>query len=541
MKLTKYDEDSGEKQKGWEENFELTKQYHRGIDDRGLNLLTDKGVYPYDFINSWEKIDLKHLPSRNLFYSQLSKEHISLEDYDRAVEVWNPFQCQNFGEYHDLYLITDVLLLSDVFQTFRATALEYYGLDPAHYYTLPNYAWDAMLKKTGITLDLITDMDMYFMVEHGLRGGMVQVSHRHAKANNSKMDSYNPKEENSWIKYLDANNLYGLAMSMPLPCGELTWDKTLKHEGQILSWKMEDDFGYILTVDLEYPEHLHDEHADYPLAPELMKVRHDMVSETSKQIYKEYHQKDPPTETTQKLILNMFNKSRYTVHIANLQYYLLKGMNLTKIHQLIKFRQKPWLKNWIDFNTDKRKKAKNDFEKDCFKIMANSVFGKTMENVRNHIDFELVNCDKHPERGMKIQNSPKYKNHHIINESLVGYEKEKSKIRLDKPIYVGFAILELSKLHMYRVFYDIIKPYFRENARLLYTDTDSLILHIKTKHLYQDIAKLREHFDTSNFPKEHELYSSKNKKVPGLMKMEEGGKIITEFAGLAPKLYALRV
>ena len=267
-----------------------------------LNLLTEKGVYPYDYMDNWGRFDECELPPKESFYSELTKTHISDQDYERAKTVWNNFNIHDLGEYHDLYLATDVLLLTDVFENFRDMCLDYYGLDPAHYYTLPNFAWDAMLLKTGVELDQIHDLDMYEMIENGLRGGMCQVSHKHIKANNKYMDSYNEDVVSSYINYLDANNLYGLAMSQKLPYGDLEWSNDINDTDDVMQYE-NGEHGYFLEVDLGYPTELHDLHSDYPLAPENMCVTSDMVSDFSKSIYKTYHKgKEVKDETTKKMI-----------------------------------------------------------------------------------------------------------------------------------------------------------------------------------------------------------------------------------------------
>ena len=187
-------------------------------DDYDLDLLTDKGVYPYDYMNDFNKFSETTLPDKKEFYSRLGEEDIDNKDYERAKHIWEHFNIKNLGGYHDLYLKTDVLLLTDVFENFRNQCLIDYELDPAHYYTLPNFAWDAMLLKTGIQLDLIYNENLYKMVERGLRGGMTQVSHRLAEANNKYVgDDYDNNKPSSHINYLDANNLYGLAMCQKLP------------------------------------------------------------------------------------------------------------------------------------------------------------------------------------------------------------------------------------------------------------------------------------------------------------------------------------
>ena len=178
-----------------------------------------KGVYPYDYMNSFEKFADRQLPKKEDFYSLLTDEDISDDDYQHAIDVWNTFDIQNMGEYHDLYLKSDILLLADVFENFREGCLEYYGLDPTHYITTPGLSWDAMLKMTSTNLELITDIDMLLFVEKGMRGGISYIANRHARANNKYMKFYNPEDDTTYIIYLDANNLYGWAMIQPLPYG----------------------------------------------------------------------------------------------------------------------------------------------------------------------------------------------------------------------------------------------------------------------------------------------------------------------------------
>ena len=213
---------------------------------------------------------------------------------------------------------------------------------------------------------------------------------------------------------------------MKLPIGELK-------EKMIMDWRENDDNAYILEVDLEYPKEIHDLTSDYPFCPENMNVVESLLSEHQKTLHRHYYNgKEAKDEKRHKLILNQQNKSNYVVHIKALQFYLKKGMKLINVHKGVKFQQRQWLKPWIDFNTEKRKEAKSDFEKDMFKLMNNAVYGKTMENVRNH-DFELVSTQ---ERIQKRISNPNYKGCHLINEELVGVEKTKTVLKLDKPIYL---------------------------------------------------------------------------------------------------------
>ena len=438
------------------------------------------------------------------------------------------------GDYHDLYLKSDVLLLADVYENFRNVCMASYELDPAHYYTAPGLSWDSMLKMTGVTLELIDDVDKYLMIESGLRGGISMISNKYAKANNPYLDDYDPSTPNNYITYLDANNLYGWAMSQYLPTGQFDWmtDKQLE-EIDVVEIPDDSKTGYIFEVDLEYPPDIHDAHSDYPLAPQPMIISEDQSSPYTLKLKEELNMKGRPT---QKLIPNLYDKKKYVLHYRNLKLYLRLGMKLVKIHRGLEFTQSPWLAEYISHNTEKRKKAKNAFEKDFFKLMNNSCFGKTMENVRSRVNVELVHT---PKRLKKVVAKPSFHAFRIFNEDLTAVHLLQSTLTLNKPIYVGLSVLELSKILMYEFHYDYIAPKYGENARLLFTDTDSLCYDIRTDDVYKDWATDIDLFDTSDYSQDHFLFSDKNKKVLGKMKDETAGVPISEFVGLRPKMYSM--
>ena len=201
---------------------------------KGSDLLYKKGIYPYEYMDSWGRFSETRLPDKEKFYSKLNDEHITDEEYAHAKTVWVVFECKTLGDYHDLYVKTDVALLADVFENFRNICQEQYGLDPAHHYTSPGLSWDALLKKTGVELELFTDLEMHLFVERGMRGGISMVSKRYAKANNPLVPDYDSSKSNKYIMYLDANNLYGWAMSKPLPKRDFKWKRVMPTEEDII-------------------------------------------------------------------------------------------------------------------------------------------------------------------------------------------------------------------------------------------------------------------------------------------------------------------
>jgi len=341
------------------------------------------------------------------------------------------------------------------------------------------------------------------------------ISKRYAKANNKYMgEKFNPNEKSKFIQYLDANNLYGWAMSLPLPVGGFKWMTDLKNWREFSD---QEGRGCILEVDLEYPKKLRDLHNEYPLASERIEI-----------------------SKVEKLIPNLNEKKKYVLHHKNLKQYLDLGLTLTKIHRGNVFNENAWLKPYIDLNKNLSSKAQNEFEKDFFKLMNNNVFGKTLENICNWVNIRLVNKQKSLE---KCAAKPNFDHCTIFDENLVAVHMKTPELVFNKPVYLGASIWDLSKTLMYDFHDNYIKKKFRSKANLLFTDTDSLCYEIETEDFYKDIsADVQEKFDTSNVTPNHPsgIPTGINKKVPGMFKDEAGGEIIDEFVGLRAKLYAIK-
>eukprot|EP00873_Tetraselmis_striata_P036331 jgi/Tetstr1/456595/TSEL_004129.t1 len=331
--------------------------------------------------------------SKNLigaqFRNDITGEECSDAEYRHAEWVWRRFGCTTFRDYYDLYLEADVLLLADVFESFRDTCMRQYNLDPCNYVTLPGMCWDGAMRTAKGAPELITDdISKYLHFDRAIRGGVSMVTRRHAKANNPMCPDYDRTKPTSFITYLDANNLYGWAMMQYLPCSGFTWAPQMTLE-EVLAGDWDLARGCSVEVDLEYPTDLHDAHSDLPLAPEKLKL------------------------------------------------------------------------GWEDASPTPRA-------------------------------FKPDGCAQH-------------------ESNIAGVDRVKDSVVLDKPIYMGAAIFDLSKLLMFRFHYDVIKARYGAAARLLFTDTDSLCYHIETDDVYADMGQMAGHFDTSGYPKEHPLYSAAKK------------------------------
>ena len=355
---------------------------------------------------------------------------------------------------------------------------------------------------------------MFLMLEWRIRGEITQAVHTYTSANNKYMgDKFNPNEDTTYFQYLVAKNLYGWAMSQPLPTGGFKWVDVNPNEISELATRT--DKGYVLEVNVSYPKDLHDSHNDLSFMCERMEIN-----------------------GVGKLVLSLREKKNYVIHIQAFNQTLQHGLRLDRIHQAIEFDQSPWLKTYIDFNTQLRTATTNDFEMDFFKLMNNLVFGKTMENIRKPRNIKLVTTE---EKYLCMVMKPNFKSRVLFGENLMGCEMGKIKVVMNKPVYLGQAILDLSKIVMYEFHYDYMIPKYGDRLKLCYMDMDSLVYDIKTEDFYEDIADdVPARFNTSGYSPNRPLPVGLNRKVIGLIKDELGGKIMTEFVALRPKLYSYK-
>ena len=414
-----------------------------------------------------------------------------------------------------MYVQSDTFLLVDIFENFRNMCIEVYELDPVHFLSALGLAWQACLKKTDVKLELLTDVDILSMVEKVIMGGTCHVILRYAKANNKYMKDYNKDEEESFLQYVMLITLMDLQRIQPLSVDGFEWIEDLSKidEDFIKNYNEDSDKGYIIEVDVEYPKNLHDLHSDLPFLPKRLKI-----------------------DKCSKLVCKLYDKKDYVVHIRSLKQALNHGLIFKKVHRAIQFNQEAWLKTYIDMNNEMRKQAKNYFEKYFFKLMNNAVFGKTMGNVRKHRDVKLVTTDK---RRNQLLSKCNYYTTKWFLENLLAIEMKKTNVKMNKPVYLGLLILEISRTLMYEFWYDYMKLKYGDNVKLCYVDTDSFIMRIKTEDFYKDVADdVEKRFDTSNYEVNRPLPTGKNKKVIELMKDELGGKIMTEFFALRSKTFS---
>ncbi|XP_075158156.1 uncharacterized protein LOC142231433 [Haematobia irritans] len=500
--------------------------------DHEFKLMRRKGVFCYEYLDSFQKLKDINLPSIENFYSKLTNKSCSQEDYNHAIEVWTTFNCRTLQDYMELYLKTDVLLLTDIFENFRILCKSIHKLDPCQYFTAPGLSYDAMLKlitSDGFSLELLKDVDTYNFIKNGIRGGITQCSKRYHKANNKYMKNFNPDIVSTFLLYLDVNNLYGWAMQQFLPYGNFKWvaeADIIRDPNVIKNFKFDSPEGYIYEVSISCPPHLHNKFNDLPLAAENKKVGGSKHN---------------------KLVADLTPKERYTIHYMTLKQCLEQGYVLNEVHRVLTFSQRPWLKEYIDKNNDCRKKTNIAFEKNFFKLLNNAVYGKTMENVEKRKDVSIVKqwaySDRRKLGAEALISKPNFHSISKFTDNFWAIQMNKTKIVYDKPIYLGFCILELAKWKMYDFHYNFMKEKFGERIQLNYMDTDSFIYTIESEDVYEEIRPhLTTHFDTSEYSEDNPFnFPLVNKKEIGLMKDENCGKIMTEFVGLGPKMYSYTV
>ena len=506
--------------------FPLLKQLKPGMTEQELSMIKRKGFFPYEWATSLELLqNTRLLPDRQCFYSKLKGSTITEAEYVHALNVYDLFDCRNMEDYMELYLKTDVLLLAEVFCAFCDVIYNRFELDPANYISLPQLSWDMCLKLTGSKLQISADPDVHLLPEVNIRGGLSFAGLRHAIVEN----------DFEHIIYIDANNLYGGTMMQKLPCEEYRW--LSDQEINCVDWSgldCEDEYGYIVECDLSYPEELHDFHNNFPLAAETMTIRYEDLSSYSKRVLAELRgEKKAKAYKAEKLCATLKDKMNYVCHGLNLQFYLQKGLKLKAVHRVLKFRQKKIFSVYVEEMTKLRKASTSKFQIGMWKRAVNTIFGKTLANERKH---QKVTFATTPRQTDRLLSSPAFESYRILEEDLGIFFMKKPFIIVKRPFLIGFSILELSKLFMAKLYYDVLGPKLNF-PELLFTDTDSFCMNVKGMTRTQMINSITPFMDFSNYPKDSPYYDCSRKAELGYIKDESGGTPISEVVSLRSKCY----
>ena len=545
-----------------------------GYSDQQIVASLNKNIYPYLWLDSFDKFNLPFselvkLVNENqyeCFTDTVDEAYKST--FERKKEVFFDVIAKYEGEfntvldYANLYLMGDVLQLSDIIESARRTFFKTHKLDMIRYYGAPGYSWDAFLYhlKTvgGYTPELFkaTEMNMVCFFMQCIRGGCSGIMKRYARANNHLMPStYDPTKPETFIVYLDANNLYGWSMMQNLPYRHFewlseSWLNSINIGGAEFMRKYfaslrEKSEGCFFEVKLEYPKELHDAHNLYPLAPERRCIKESEVSYFTRHLHDKLKVKI--NTKTPLLLQTLENKDHYFVYWKNLELYMNLGVKLVYVYGGIHFFEAPIMKSYIELNTRLRNQpGGSDFEKELYKLMNNSIYGKTLENPMKYSLLHFISTKK---QFNKAAIKPGFEGTVFTQDDFAIAKLKYETIKYDKPLYLGATVTELAKWKMFNFYYNVVQDYFKppKKAELLFTDTDSLMMEITTDDIYRDIAEINKNpkyecpIDVSTFDKEIiEKYGipTTNNKVIGAFKSETGSQQIAEFVGLRAKMYS---
>ncbi|CBK20298.2 uncharacterized protein [Blastocystis hominis] len=573
--------------------------------DEYIDLLTRKEPMFYSLIKSYDTLNNTTIPSREQCIDDMKGEMMPQGEYDHMVKLWKTFDIKTWGEYYELYNVLDVTLMADAFEHFRVTTLKAFGVDPMHYITAPQMAYSLFLKVTmegdhsesslmtlarkwaqyimrinanegleekqlvkvflnrmgefyeskGIRLMEENEIEDFMRLLKNLRGGITQIVKRHAKVDIDNTEQTTAGSEG--IYYLDANNLYGGAMHRMMPY-ELRINRD--PNGWVQSLNTFGKYGFFIECDIEAPVELHDKFNDLPFFP-VQKAG--MYSDGIKKYAAKNDIVDKVKEVnTPKLICDLVPRRKYLVHYSLLQLGLQQGYHVTHIHRIIRFKQAPFIFEYVNMLSEKRAKSKTTVEKNLYKLLANSTYGKFVETGLKRMKVKFASTWNEREAIIQKHGYDMIAGTTMYSENLIGIKLNTPVRRVEKPFFIGFAILDMSKHIIYDFYYNVLKTTF-DTVELLGQDTDSLIvqLHDKgnivhkmcdmyksfdfseldnTSYFYGELVKYYDHeVDKSKFPS-LDSFLNFNKKLPGpIFKDEHNGHRITEFVGLRPKMYCL--
>ena len=585
---------------------ELVKEYlqskNKEYRDEYIELMTRKEPMFYNLITSYSSLKTRKIPDQIDCYDELKNSIMSDEDYNHMKLLFKTFNIKNWGEYYELYNVLDVTLLADAFEHFRDSTLQTFNVDASHYITTPQMSYSLFIKNIdnndlsrfntvsdkwskycvkinkneghseeelqkifkermtefykhgGIKLMCKEDMDDFISLKNNLRGGLTQITTRYAQKN--------LEDEEDNIYYLDANNLYGGTMHRMMPYEIVrTTEKEINNIKKdplkfVNSLGTFDEYGYFIDCDIDVPAELHDYLNDLPLFPSQ---KYGCYSEYMNKLFENNNIKnnDPKVK---KLICDLLPKKNYVVHYTMLQLGLQLGYKLKRINNVIKFRQAPFIYEYVNNLSEMRAKhSKNGVLKNLFKLLANSIYGKFVETGLNRMKVKIATSNKGQENILNKYGVDLLDDYDVYDENLFVAKLSNPKKRMIKPFFIGFAILDMSKYIIYDFFYNVLKKNFN-NVQLLGQDTDSLI--VKMDGHPSKICELYESFDFSeidhrsyfytvlqdyynekvdkNMFNTFESFINYNTKVPGpIFKDEHNGHRITEFCGLKPKMYCI--
>ena len=502
-----------------------------------------KDIFPFRYIDDFSKYNESPFPDIEYF-----------DDVDKKTyEKYRKFYYSNFdtlGEYSNYYLQKDVLLHSDIMESYRGIIMSKYGTEIFSHYSINSLTWEVMKKWNPVQIKILHNYKLYSAFQSMSRGGICDIgSTRYTYANNKYMKNYDPSEESSYIMHYDINSMYGHVMrTFPLPYDEFNFLSNEEiRDFNIWDYNIDSEYGYILNIDIsEINLKYHDYYNDLGIFPVKDKIYKKDLSNYQEKILKLY---DKAFVSTEKLMLNLYAKKDYTIHYLTLQFYLkMPGFKIKDINYIIKFRQAKYIKDYVEYNHKNRVQSTNDADKSLYKLMINSVFGHSLLNKMKYSSNIKMFDNSDYEKVSRVVSNDRFKDYEIINQTSALINIEKQCIKLDSAAYVGATILDLSKIIFYGNWYKL-KDRYGDNISLMYYDTDSYLCHIKTEDVYKDMSEMNI-FDMTSYKPDFKYYKQGQVYEMGKLKDENAvskdpndtvyNSQIVEAIALKSKLYSYR-
>jgi hypothetical protein len=509
-----------------------------GYNREVIRLARNKGYFCYEAITCDSVLNETSVPTRERFHSNLRGGTISESEYVSVHEMWEAAGCKNLRDYMRIYLIIDVLLLTEVFEKFRKTLKNAYILDPVHFVSAPGFAMQSALYDNKMKFALIQDYDLLNSIAQHTRGGFVTVVKPYCKLNNIHTPDYDPTKPSSSAIFLDFNSMYAELLCTKLPVGEIYEFSVEEVEKFDLKESCRGEYTYIVSVDTKISPEIARKTDDLPLTLTHMNVTHDDLSDYTKEVLRK-SSKLPRKNLGRKLVAVHKPQTQYLVALELLQVLISYGLEVTKVHKVVRMRQAECFTSFIEKNIAKRKEAANSFERGLYKLLSNSIFGKLLFNpLKRNEEVKLVTS---ADTFHKHSSNPLLKRCYPISQDKLIMVLAQREIKMSHPTYAGYMILEKAKKKIYTFFYDVLKPHYGDAVKLVYSDTDSLLLLFEGVHdIEVEMAKepLKTYMDFSNL-KGNKLYDTSRQGELGLLKSETGSDYPNEIVCLQPKAYSI--
>ena len=517
--------------------FGVFNSYFSSLTPLQRDLLRQKGFFCYEYITSPDVLKESCLPPREEFYSSLTGQTISEDEYAHALRVYEVMGCQTIADYLRLYNICDSILLALVWSKYCTANFKNYKICPSHFMSGAHLYYNAcLLKMKDERIELMTDYDQFLIIRANIRGGLAGAFLRGHSANNPLLDHFDESKPISYISMWDYNSLYASAQySFQYPTGDYqtlsepeTFDLALiQHDS---------DTGYLLCVDLAYPTEIKEETRHLPLCPSNEIITYDQLSPYNKAYLKQFNLKYP--KKVRKLVASQNDKNKILLHGEALMFYLSRGMQLKKIHTVISFKQSFWLKKWVAFNNQLRQDAKTTIEGNCAKAATNYTYGAFGLQKSKYNKLEVVTSADKFEQNLQRKNVT---NWHILRDDLMLMTYRPKKVVLDRPLIVSFITLECARVLFYTMYYERLRPIYGPSLTLAYCDTDSYLMTCTDPQFYEKLGQIKEYLDTSNYPQDHPLFDPSGRQKLNKIKDEHGGKPIAVIYCIRSKVYFVRL